>query len=139
MDPSSAYTAGLLHDVGRLALVGLDPPRYQALVEQALRNERPLPELERDAFGTDSEQARAALMARWGLPGQLAGSGCCQSGPVQTPQGPLPEAVHRACTLDCQAGFAMVPLPAAAESDQELASSVVIRLNLFECEFMQPA
>jgi hypothetical protein len=61
---------------------------------------------------------------------------------VDLPRDPLPAAVRQACRLDCQSGFAIVPLPAepaAADTEQELVGSVVMRLNLFECEFMQPA
>lgn len=68
-----AYAAGLLHDIGRIALLGADPRGYAALMHR--HDERPeaLPPaaLERERFGVDHLQIGGALLERWHLPEQL--------------------------------------------------------------------
>lgn len=63
-----AFTAGLLHGVGRLVLASQFPDRYRAVVEAAGGD----PELLRDAevveFGAHDTQVGAYLLGLWGLP-----------------------------------------------------------------------
>jgi putative nucleotidyltransferase with HDIG domain len=63
-----AYTAGLLHDIGKLALaVNLEEAYRDA---QNLGREKKLPthEVERQAFGATHAEAGAYLLSLWGLP-----------------------------------------------------------------------
>jgi len=71
----NAYTAGLLHDVGRLGLFVTYPERYADLLEHAQGAD--MMELERQAFGVDHCEAGGWLAKTWGLPEevQLAASG----------------------------------------------------------------
>jgi HD-like signal output (HDOD) protein len=71
----SAYTGGLLHDVGRLGLFVTYPERYADLLEHAQGAD--MMELEREAFGMDHCEAGGWLAKTWGLPEevQLAASG----------------------------------------------------------------
>ncbi len=60
-----AFTAGLLHDIGRLVLVARHPGRYaQALALRAARD-CDLPEAEREVFGLDHVAAGVALANHW--------------------------------------------------------------------------
>lgn len=64
----AAYTAALLHDIGKLALaVNLQEPYSNAL---NLGREKNLPawEVERQAFGATHAEAGAYLLSLWGLP-----------------------------------------------------------------------
>jgi putative nucleotidyltransferase with HDIG domain len=64
----AAYTAALLHDIGKLALaVNLEDPYRDAL---NLGREKNLPvwEIERQAFGATHAEAGAYLLSLWGLP-----------------------------------------------------------------------
>jgi putative nucleotidyltransferase with HDIG domain len=66
-----AYTAALLHDIGKLALaVNLQEPYRDAL---NLGREKNLPawEVERQAFGATHAEAGAYLLSLWGLPAKV--------------------------------------------------------------------
>jgi putative nucleotidyltransferase with HDIG domain len=66
-----AYTAALLHDIGKLALaVNLHEPYRDAL---NLGREKNLPawEVERQAFGATHAEAGAYLLSLWGLPAKV--------------------------------------------------------------------
>lgn len=62
----NAYTAGLLHNVGRLGLFVTYPERYADLLEHAQGAD--LMDLERQAFGMDHCDAGGWLAKTWGLP-----------------------------------------------------------------------
>jgi len=60
-----AFTAGLLHDIGRLVLVTSYPERYSAVLARRQREDRQLLEVERELLGVDHVMAGAALAAHW--------------------------------------------------------------------------
>lgn len=64
------FTAGLLHDIGKLILWSR-LPEYEALFVNAGGHSARLVEAERDAFGFDHADAAAVLAARWQLPDSL--------------------------------------------------------------------
>jgi HD-like signal output (HDOD) protein len=68
IDKDSAYTAGLMHDVGRLALAVLLPKEYAALLESHKGSARSILEPERELFGFDHCEAGRHLVADWKLP-----------------------------------------------------------------------
>jgi putative nucleotidyltransferase with HDIG domain len=68
IDKNSAYTAGLMHDVGRLALAVLRPSEYAALLETHKGSARSILELERELFGFDHCEAGRHLVTDWKLP-----------------------------------------------------------------------
>ena len=64
-----AYMAGLLHDIGRVALVAQLGMNYRIdVVEPALCAHRPLHEQENAILGFDHRALGAALLASWALP-----------------------------------------------------------------------
>lgn len=67
---SEAFTAGLLHDLGRLALATADPVRYTQVVRLAQRG-APASEAERYVFGTDHSEWGATVAQTWGLPDEI--------------------------------------------------------------------
>jgi diguanylate cyclase (GGDEF)-like protein len=67
--PEEAFTAGLLCQVGRLALASIYPQEYgDILGQQAADPDHQLVRLEREAFATDHNEFTAALLQNWGLP-----------------------------------------------------------------------
>ena len=60
-----AFTAGLLHDIGRLVLVTADPQAYGAVVEWRLRNDCGWQDAERAVLGLDHVEAGVALAEHW--------------------------------------------------------------------------
>jgi HD-like signal output (HDOD) protein len=64
----SAYTAGLMHDVGRLALLAAYPAEYETTVRDCAARCLDLLDFERERFGFDHAEAGRILSQRWGLP-----------------------------------------------------------------------
>ncbi len=67
---TSAFTAGMLHDVGRLAMAGIAPAEYSRVVELA-RSGIPTLEAEREIFGTDHLETGLVAAGSWSLPPEL--------------------------------------------------------------------
>lgn len=67
LDEELAYTAGLLHDVGRLVLAAHFPAAHAAVL-QAARQAGGGPLLEREVTGTDHAEVGALVAAHWHLP-----------------------------------------------------------------------
>ncbi len=65
--PEEAFLAGLLHDSGRLAMVGCDPDFVKVLLSRRLSEAQNL-EAEREHFGLDHAEAGHQILAKWGLP-----------------------------------------------------------------------
>lgn len=70
--PEKAYTAGLLHDIGRLALLALYPDEYARLLQVAEEKDLSLLECERALFDIDHCKAGAWVTERWRLPADMA-------------------------------------------------------------------
>jgi len=95
MRPAENYTAGLLHDIGRLGLITAYPAEYEKLLADS---SKPQIELEREAFGVDHLQAGPLLAREWELPASLVD---IIAHHAQPPAGPMTEVrlVHMACRL----------------------------------------
>ncbi len=63
-----AYTAGLLHDIGKLALAQNFEEDYQRTLKEAEARNLPLYEVEELVFGGTHAETGAYLLAVWGLP-----------------------------------------------------------------------
>jgi putative nucleotidyltransferase with HDIG domain len=68
IDPAEAYTAGLLHDIGRIALIATNPQKYADLLDTIPGNPLRLVEVEQAAFGIDHREAGLELVRKWKLP-----------------------------------------------------------------------
>ena len=77
IDPDQAYTAGLMHDAGRLGLLAAFPDEYAGLLrdadrEGAVEDTAFLLDRERETFGLDHCDAGQELAEKWGLPETFA-------------------------------------------------------------------
>ena len=70
-DMMESYTAGLLHDLGRLVLLASAPEQYPALLEKAESPEQSC-RMEEEMFGLTHAEAGALAMRRYELPEMLA-------------------------------------------------------------------
>jgi putative nucleotidyltransferase with HDIG domain len=68
LDKEFAYTAGILHDLGRVALVTVMPEAYARVVECGADQPQDLLEIEREFCGIDHCQAGRSLVTAWNLP-----------------------------------------------------------------------
>lgn len=69
-----AYTAGLLHDIGRLALLACHPSEYDKLLAAARENDCDELECERERFDIDHCAAGEWLARHWNLPADIVGA-----------------------------------------------------------------
>ncbi len=99
-----AYTAGLLHDIGRLALmmaVGAD--QYRAVA--ARRAPASVLEREQEQFGIDHCQVGKLLLEKWELPRELA-EASAQHHDSFRGERTLASLIRLACSLAAALGFA---------------------------------
>jgi putative nucleotidyltransferase with HDIG domain len=68
MDQDAAYTAGVLHDIGRLALAVIRPSEYAALLARHQGTAASILAAEEELFGCDHCEAGHHLVADWKLP-----------------------------------------------------------------------
>lgn len=152
IDRGHGYTAGLLHDVGRLALLATHAEAYERLFEVADSGANLL-QRERETFELDHCQAGYWLAADWGLPQDLVEVIAFHHEPFAGDLFGLRDLVSIACRLSDSIGFFVAgepppldrqwlqsKLPASAWAKFEprlnaLAHDVAVRINLFECDF----
>ncbi len=72
MAQGRAYTYGLLHDIGKVVLDQLVTEKAPLFYRQALQNNRPLNEIERELFGMDHSEVGTLLVQHWNLPVDIA-------------------------------------------------------------------
>ena len=68
LDNNFAYTAGIMHDIGRIALAKIMPGAYARVVERGANLPHDLLQLEQELCGIDHCQAGSALIELWNLP-----------------------------------------------------------------------
>jgi putative nucleotidyltransferase with HDIG domain len=68
LDKDTAYTAGVLHDIGRLGLAAVRPKEYSALLGAHKGSAGSILEAERELFGADHCGIGRQLIADWNLP-----------------------------------------------------------------------
>jgi len=66
-----AFTAGLLHDIGKLVLASAEREAYAGLIRRAHNEGLLLSALERSAFVIDHAELGGELMRRWNLPPEI--------------------------------------------------------------------
>lgn len=66
--PDQAFTAGLLHDIGKLLLAANQGEVYARTIEFARKEKTTLLKAEREFFLTDHAELGGCLLSSWGLP-----------------------------------------------------------------------
>ena len=66
-----AFTAGLLHDVGKIVLAMEEKSHYADLCRECGTSGIPIHEAEKAAFGFSNSEVGALLLHRWGVPEQV--------------------------------------------------------------------
>ncbi len=72
LDVPSAFTAGILHNMGRLAMFYFDPAGLDQAVAETMRSNRPLAEVEAEMLGLDHCEVGGRLAEKWHLPVEVA-------------------------------------------------------------------
>jgi len=103
-----AYTAGLLHDIGRLGLLLASPNEYAKLLRNSGRNVLELLDCEREALGMDHCEAGRLLAEQWSLPADFQIIAARHHDPQSNSNVDLLTLVHLGCRLADSLGFWVV-------------------------------
>jgi putative nucleotidyltransferase with HDIG domain len=71
VDPEEAFTAGLIHDIGKAICLRLRGESYAKIIEEAYRSGRPLVGVEEEVVGFNHSQIGGWAASRWSLPESL--------------------------------------------------------------------
>ncbi len=128
-DMMESYTAGLLHDLGRLVLLASAPELYAALVQQTDSPEHGC-RLEEELFGLTHAEAGARAMRRYDLPEPLADAARLHhhDDPLALSRGnPAAALIASSCRLASSSGFPVIapPAPQQPEAAGEEDSSCI--------------
>lgn len=120
-----AYTAGLLLDVGRLALLACYPAEYGNLVEVARENDFDQLECERQMFDIDHCAAGEWLGRHWNLPDDLV-EAISTHHTREPDDNSTPSIIAAADRIADALGFSALRMPAQFTVEETLASLPVI-------------
>ncbi|MBM3776291.1 MAG: HDOD domain-containing protein [Acidobacteria bacterium] len=144
------HTAGLLHDVGRLALAAAYPAEYARMIEVA-EGQMDLLEFERDLFEIDHCEAGQWLVDQWMFPADFREfTGCHHLRPEGRGQSPI-LLLHAACGIASFQGFGvsgeasesgvescldLLDAPARGRVDVERLKAIPARISQLEQELL---
>ncbi|MBN2180532.1 MAG: HDOD domain-containing protein [Sedimentisphaerales bacterium] len=92
MDPQLAYYAGLLHDIGKLALDETMPKSYARILDQARAAGKDTYETERENLGTDHTIIGKRLAQKWRFPNLIETAVWLHHSPTVTISHDMPQA-----------------------------------------------
>jgi len=122
VDRDFAYTAGILHDIGRVALATASPQAYADLFERAATEPGwDALESERSAFGIDHCAAGRLLVRSWKLPDSFVETTCNHHTPLAHTEDAV-EVIRLSCQFADALGFAAIPRLSMPTCDQLLAA-----------------
>jgi putative nucleotidyltransferase with HDIG domain len=119
LDREMAYTSGILHDIGRMALAVIQPKAYAALLETHRGNAITMLDVERKLFGWDHCETGRKLIGDWKLPDNFDAVVADHHLPRRADAAwDLCELVKVSCAMASSAGFTAFPgCESAAYSD----------------------
>jgi putative nucleotidyltransferase with HDIG domain len=82
---NDSFTAGLLHDIGKLMFACRLPDQYAQAVQEAVATRTPLWEVEHKWFSVTHAEVGAYLLGLWGLPESIVESVAYHHAPAQCP------------------------------------------------------
>jgi putative nucleotidyltransferase with HDIG domain len=103
-DPAKAYAAGLLHDVGLVALLWVSPHDFRRSYEHASGCRIPLHEAEQRILGFTHSECGAIIARNWHLPPDLIEAICCHHSPRKALANPQLTCIVSVSDLLCRLG-----------------------------------
>lgn len=141
-DMMESYTAGLLHDLGRLVLLASAPESYAALVQEAHSPEHGR-RLEEELFGMAHPEAGARAMRRYDLPEPLSEAARLHhhEDPLELSRvNPAAALIASSCRIASSSGYpvaappSMPQMEAAGEEEAADDLSLYLRERIAEVE-----
>lgn len=106
IDKDLAYTCGILHDIGRIALAVIQPRDYAALLAGHRGSAASVLERERELFGWDHCETGHRMVAAWKLPADFDAAVFDHHDPRQADGAwGLAELIKMSCKMADSAGF----------------------------------
>lgn len=145
-DKDFAYTAGIMHDIGRVAMAAAAPQLYGRVVETGADQPQDLLPRERELFGVDHCHAGRSLVVAWGLPEAFLEVTFCHHDPEAHARGAA-SVLRPSCMLADALGFGVVnyrahpsyadllaefPEPARHRFTEALVSEIANEIKLIE-------
>jgi len=118
---SVAFTAGIIHDIGRLGLLVAYPEEYERVIRYAAERCLDLLDFEEEEFGAHHAEAGRMLAQGWGLPPEMALIAGRHHDPYEGMELNLLRIVHVACRLADVLGYDVVKPLVPSTADEVLA------------------
>ncbi len=107
LDKDFAYTAGILHDIGRVAMATIMPESYTRVLERGADGPQDVIQLEREFCGIDHCEAGHSLVVAWELPEAFIEITARHHDPTARPAGAA-SLIAPSCRLADALGFAVI-------------------------------
>jgi HD-like signal output (HDOD) protein len=107
LDKDFAFTAGIMHDIGRLALAVMKPQPYADFLNSIATEPCNILAKERELIGADHCQIGRHLVTAWKLPAEFLEITSCHHDDVQNSQFDATAAVRFGCMMADSLGFSV--------------------------------
>ncbi len=129
-DKDFAYTAGIMHDIGRVAMAFTMPERYARVVQTGADHPHDVLQTEWELCGIDHCQAGRALVTAWNLPGAFLEITSAHHDPPSSGRG-IASVLPPSCSLADILGFGVVECRAPRSYRDTIAEFPPTARNLF--------
>jgi putative nucleotidyltransferase with HDIG domain len=154
MDSDTCYTAGLIHDIGRLALLCAYPEKYEQILSLATGEEFDLLQSEKSIFEIDHCQAGQWILKQWEFPKELQEIAFLHHETPQPGASDLLRVVHAGWRMADLLGFSVLNRPACSRIEEivsvlpgaaqpqvlaefdGLAEDVAFKINAIDCSLV---
>jgi putative nucleotidyltransferase with HDIG domain len=154
VDSDTCYTAGLLHDVGRLALLCSFPEKYEQILSLEQSGDFDLLQSEKSIFDIDHCQAGKWILEHWDFPKELREVAAVHHEKPQPGTSDLLRVVHAGWRIADLLGFSVLNEPISGEIDEitsvlpakaqqqvlaefdRLAEDVAFKINAIDCSLV---
>ena len=133
LDKDFAYTAGIMHDIGRVAMASAMPESYAKVVEKEADHPHDLLQTEWEFCGIDHCQAGRALVTAWNLPEAFLEVTSSHHDPA-TRERSIASVLRSSCLLADSLGFGVAQYRAPRRYQDMIAEFPEAARNLFPAD-----
>jgi putative nucleotidyltransferase with HDIG domain len=131
LDTDAAFTAGLLHDLGRLVMASQTPQELERVYVRRAERDVPMLQAEREALGSDHAELGAEVGVRWRFGTEIVNAMRLHHEPPAAPRATIVDVVHVADNVAHALNIAQDP----AEIVPVLDSSAWNRVGLSQVQW----